>query len=271
MHNRRLMKSLVISFSIVLGVAGCGTLPDGSRWGQHAFSSFESNKIARAARGAFCDPHTLIPLAGAAVFAIDDFDERASDWAAKHTPLFDSQTDAKDASDDLRLFLGVEALATAMATPSGDEITPWLSAKAKGLAVEGGAVAATQGLTGLLKSVTDRQRPDESNDKSFPSGHSSSAFAYATLANRNLRSIDLPEGVRPVLQAGNTVLAGGVAWARVEGHRHYPSDVLFGAALGHFMAAFIHDAFLDLPENDRISLTGFPVENGAGIQLAVHF
>ena len=70
---------------------------------------------------------------------------------------------------------------------------------------------------------------------------------------------------------GNVVLAGGVAWARVEGRKHYPSDILFGAALGHFVTAFIHDAFLNLPDPERASLTTFPVEAGAGIQLAIRF
>ncbi len=116
-----------------------------------------------------------------------------------------------------------------------------------------------------------RDRPDESNDNSFPSLHSSTAFACATLSNRNLDSVDLPTGFRPVLQTGNLVLAGGVAWARVEGRKHYPSDVLFGAALAHFLTAFIHDAFMNLPDQDRASLTAFPVDAGAGIQLAVRF
>ena len=90
-------------FSLIVGVTlaatGCGTLPDGSRWGQDAFTYFDSNRIAKAAKDAFLSPHTLIPLAGAAVFAIDDFDERASDWATDRTPVFGSEKDARDASD----------------------------------------------------------------------------------------------------------------------------------------------------------------------------
>lgn len=264
-------KTQIILFGLVLATAGCATLPDGSRWGQHAFTCFDSNRIAKAAKDAFFSPHTLIPLAGAAVFAIDDFDEKASDWATDHTSIFGSEEDARRASNDLKTFLAVETLVTALATPSGDEAGPWAHAKLKGLAVEGGAIGATQGLTGVTKDAISRDRPNQENDNSFPSGHSSSAFAYATLSNRNLDSIDLPAGIRPALQTGNVVLAGGVAWARVEGRKHYPSDVLFGAALGHFLTAFIHDAFMNLPDQDRASLTAFPVEAGAGIQLAVRF
>lgn len=271
MKDGTVSQTRIILVGLVLGTAGCGTLPDGSRWGQDAFTCFDSNRIAKAARDAFLSPHTLIPLAGAAAFAIDDFDERTSDWATKHTPIFGSEEDAREASNDLKTVLGAETLVTAIATPSGDEAGPWAYAKLKGLAVEGAAIGLTQSLTGVLKSAVSRDRPNQENDNSFPSGHSSSAFAYATLSNRNLDSIDLPTGIRPVLQTGNAILAGGVAWARVEGRKHYPSDVLFGAALGHFVTAFIHDAFLNLPDPERTSLTTFPVETGAGIQLAIRF
>jgi len=276
-HSRPLRKGretpglLLFAVGVALAATGCGTLPDGSRWGQDAFTGFDSNRIAKATRDAFLSPHTLIPLAGAAVFAIDDFDERVSDWATDHTPVFGSEKDARDASDHLRLFLALETLATALATPSGDQAGPWAAAKVRGMAVEGAGVVATQGLTGVLQGAIGRERPNESNEHSFPSGHTSTSFAYATASNRNLDSIDLPTGVRPVLQTGNVILAGGVAWARVEGRKHYPSDVLFGAALAHFVTAFIHDAFMNLPDPDRTSLTAFPVEAGAGIQLAVRF
>jgi membrane-associated phospholipid phosphatase len=37
----------------------------------------------------------------------------------------------------------------------------------------------------------------------------------------------------------------------LEAKKHYPSDVLAGMALGHFLGAFINDAFLglDSPKN----------------------
>ena len=97
---------------------------------------------------------------------------------------------------------------------------------------------------------------------SFPSGHTSAAFSCATLANRNLKSIDALEDVRPVLEVANTVLAAGVGWARVEAGKHYPSDVLFGAALGHFLTAFIHDAFMNLPKTVTSISTSSPSRTG---------
>jgi hypothetical protein len=258
---------ILISFS----VAGCGTLPNGRLWGQDAFFPVDGDRVSRAAHDAFFNSNTLVPLASALVFGIDDFDERASDWAVKHNPVFGSEDEARDASSYLRAALRVEAVVTALAAPSGDVPGQWMVSKAKGLGVELAAIGATSSVTDWLKDSTDRTRPDQSSDKSFPSGHASGAFSYMVLANRNIDSIDMPEALKPPLKVGNYLLASGVAWARVEGRRHYPSDVLAGAALGHFLTAFIHDAFMNLPENGNVDFVVFPVRNGAGIALAFRF
>jgi len=256
---------------LVVALSGCGTLPNGRRWGQDAFYPIDLDRVSRAAHDAFFNVNTLAPLAGAMVFAVDDFDERASDWAVKHAPIFGSPADARDASDDLRAALEAEAVITALLTPSGDTLEEWIVSKGKGAAVELLAAGATDNITSWLKSGTNRTRPDETSDRSFPSNHASEAFAFATLSNRNVDSIDMPAALRPAIKTGNLVLASGVAWARVEGRRHYPSDVLAGAALGHFLTAFIHDAFLNLPEDREVELAVFAVPAGAGVQLAFRF
>jgi len=252
-------------------LAGCGTLENGRGWGQDAVWPVDLERVARAGRDAFFSPGTLVPLAGAAIFAIDDFDDRVSDWASEHNPLFGSQNGAEDASNYLSEVLYLEAVGTALATPSGDTPGVWALSKLKGGAVELGAIAATGGLTDWLKDVSNRERPDLSDDRSFPSGHSSQAFSYMTLANRNLGSIDFLEDASPLLQMGNTVMASGVAWARVEARKHHPSDVLVGAALGHFVTAFIHDAFMNLPEDGRVDFAVFSTGEGAGLSLCFRF
>ena len=256
---------------ISLFVAGCGTLPNGRGWGQDAFFPLDTDRVSRAAHDAFFSSSTLVPLASALVLGIDDFDERVSDWAVKHNPVFGSEADARDASDYLRATLQAEAVITALGTPSGDVPEQWMVSKVKGLGVELAAIGVTSGVTDLLKDTTDRTRPDKSSDRSFPSSHTSGAFSYMTLANRNIDSIDIPQALKPPLKIGNYLLASGVAWARVEGQRHYPSDVLAGVALGHFLTAFIHDAFMNLPEDGNVDLVVFPVRKGAGIALAFRF
>jgi undecaprenyl-diphosphatase len=57
---------------------------------------------------------------------------------------------------------------------------------------------------------------------SFPSGHSATAFAFATGACAEL----------PLLAPVLIPLAGAVAYSRVHTGVHYPSDILAGAAIG---------------------------------------
>jgi len=57
----------------------------------------------------------------------------------------------------------------------------------------------------------------------------------------------------------------------VEGKAHYPSDVLAGAALGHFLTAFIYDAFMNLPEDSKVDVAIAPLDGGATINLAWRF
>jgi membrane-associated phospholipid phosphatase len=245
-----------------LPLASCGTLENGRGWGQDAIYPLDLERIPRAAYHAFFDLQTLIPAAGAAAFAVDDFDEKVSDWAIERTPIFGSQDAAKNASDSLLWVLAGEALVTALATPSGNDPKEWTYSKMKGIGVELAALGATAGATELIKGATGRERPNERGNSSFPSGHSSGAFSSATLANRNLNFIPSAEKSRLPLQVGNILLATSVGWARVEGGKHFPSDVLAGAALGHFVTAFVHDAFLGLPEDKRFGLVIVPLKGG---------
>jgi hypothetical protein len=104
--------------------------------------------------------------------------------------------------------------------------TGWLADKGK-LARVGGDIMRAQLLgqayAQALKFTVGRERPDGSNDYSFPSGHSASAFATATVLQRHYGwKVGVPA----------TVVAGYVATARVHDNKHYLSDVIFGGAIG---------------------------------------
>ena len=269
LKRSNLMVLLTVAF-IIFAMTGCGTLKNGQKWGEDAIYPVDFKRISDAAYHAFFDLQTLIPAAGALVCTVDHYDQKVSKWATSHHPIFGSKDSASQASDYLFYGLGAETLITALATPSGKDPKDWVYSKAKGVSVELGAELVNVGITSLLKNATDRTRPD-GEGKSFPSGHSSEAFSSATLSNRNLNSITMPEGVRMPLQIGNLLLATGVAWTRVEAGKHYPSDVLAGAALGHFLSAFIYDAFMGVSEDERLGLYVLPSKHGVMIGLSFGF
>ncbi|HJY41230.1 MAG TPA: hypothetical protein VJ303_08340, partial [Steroidobacteraceae bacterium] len=138
-----------------------------------------------AAVDAARDPWVWAPLAGAAVLQIDDLDRRTADWAREHTPVFGSQRNAENWSDDLRTASALAHYATIVATPGGDEFGEWVANKARGTLVDVAAVSATVAITRSLKMSVGRTRPNGEDDESFPSGHTSSSAVHTRLASRN--------------------------------------------------------------------------------------
>lgn len=101
------------------------------------------------------------------------------------------------------------------------------------------AIALTAAGTQLLKFTTNRHRPDgSSGGDSFPSGHTSFAFAGATLFARWWE--DEHEG--SMLGYSLYLPAAYVGVTRLEGNRHYLSDIVFGAALGILTSHLVWNA-----------------------------
>jgi hypothetical protein len=77
-------------------------------------------------------------------------------------------------------------------------------------------------LTQGLKIGVGRRRPD-GGPRSFPSGHTSAAFATATVLEHDFGwKVGVP----------SYLLAGYIGASRVAGNHHYGSDVVVGAAIG---------------------------------------
>jgi hypothetical protein len=81
-------------------------------------------------------------------------------------------------------------------------------------------------LTISLKEVVSRTRPNQRNDLSFPSGHTSNAFTWATIFSHYY-------GRKAAIPAYG--VATFIAWSRINVDAHYLSDVVFGAALGYII------------------------------------
>jgi undecaprenyl-diphosphatase len=115
-------------------------------------------------------------------------------------------------------------------------------------AVSGLAAALTTSavVNTLLKPIGRRPRPDRAgarvpfarhvpmpSSRSFPSGHTAAAVAFAAGAGAVMPA------ARPPLYA----LAAAVGYSRIHTGVHYPGDVLAGAALGATVAALTNRVF----------------------------
>jgi len=85
------------------------------------------------------------------------------------------------------------------------------------------ALAVSEGLVQTVKYATRRERPDHSSNNSFPSGHASDTFAFATALERHLGW----KGAVPAY-----VISSYVAMSRIPANRHWLSDVVFGSSVG---------------------------------------
>lgn len=259
MPRRRLTPGLVAALLSLIMAAGCaGRHPDtawGARWP-------DGGDFKRAAVSAATSPATWVPLAGAAVLEVGDLDDDLSEWGADHAPLFGN--DAGSTSDDLRTTAKAAWLITALAAPS-DTVTQ----KVTGLVLGGSTLALEESVTGGIKSISGRSRPDDRDDKSFTSGHAGAASAAASLARHNLTYFQMPGWLDGTLRVGLHGVALGTGWARVEAERHFVTDVLAGYAVGQFLATFMHEAFM-VPALPPMEVRYQPLDGGGAVTVVLH-
>ena len=109
----------------------------------------------------------------------------------------------------------------------------------------------------LGKSLISEERPDHSGNDSFPSNHTSVAFASAT-------NLYIKYGWQAGLPAYG--LSSLVAIGRVESEKHHWKDVVAGAAIGSLSAYFF-----TTPLNDSISLVPWVDREQAGLSLSMRW
>ena len=82
------------------------------------------------------------------------------------------------------------------------------------------------GVVNTLKTTTHVMRPDGSNNHSFPSGHTATAFMTATMLSKEYGHKS------PWVSAGAYTVATATGLMRVANNKHWLSDVLTGAGIG---------------------------------------
>lgn len=121
----------------------------------------------------------------------------------------------------------------------------------------GASVVVAFGAKTVLKGVTNEERPDHLDNKSFPSGHASMAFAAARSIDKEFRreSIWIP--------IAGYAAATAIGVERVVNYRHHWYDVVAGAGIGFGAAEltwWLSDLMFGKGSNVAVGSSGNTVE-----------
>ena len=101
-------------------------------------------------------------------------------------------------------------------------------------------------IIGVAKNTFQRVRPDESDNLSFPSGHSSVSAGLSRMVYNNVENSDLAgTSWGRTLQFSAITMSSLVAYARVEAKKHHLSDIFLGNAFGAYISDFLYNSFLE--------------------------
>lgn len=120
-----------------------------------------------------------------------------------------------------------------------------------------GSIVASELVARGLKEAFPELRPDGSDRKSFPSAHTSLAFAAAsTLYNRQGGKVGIPA----------FAVAAFVGLARVQADKHHWYDCVAGAGVG-LASGFL----ITRKANQRVAVVPWGDSKGGGFSLAARF
>lgn len=136
-------------------------------------------------------------------------------------------------------------------------VTPTAQGDWEGLGQAALSVGSAGALAEVLKQTFPERRPDNSDNKSFPSGHTALSFASATTLHRRY-------GWQAGLPAYAIATVVGIGRERSNEHHWY--DVVAGAALGTASGWLFTDAF-----NDKVKLVPWADSKGGGVTLNMNW
>jgi len=123
------------------------------------------------------------------------------------------------------------------------------------LVILSGAIAYTT--TNLVKGLADKRRPNQSDYKSFPSGHATIAFAGAEVINQEYGHLS------PWYSVAGYALASATSVLRVYNNNHWFSDVVAGSGVGIISTKVAYLAYPALKrliggQNSKLQYTMLP-------------
>lgn len=109
----------------------------------------------------------------------------------------------------------------------------------------------------FLKRIINQQRPDKGDRNSHPSGHTSTAFAFASVVSLEHENWSIPA----------YALATLVGFSRMNDNVHYLHDVVMGATIG---IAYGY-AFHEQAQKEDSNLTALPYQDGGMVVFQKRF
>ena len=244
---------------------------NGRTWGEDAKFLPGWERIEKAAIKAATSPETWVPLSSAFIIQLTNTDAQIARWASQTNPIFGSQENADRFSDYSLYFSRMAYYSSMVLTPGGKSFDQWFSSKLKGAAIGLASTQVNERSVSYIKHEGERLRPDKTDYLSFPSGHTSKVAVHNMLTLRNLENSNFCSCARTGLHIGLSTVTLTTAWSRIEANRHYPTDVLIGAAIGNFLGSFINDAFIGIDHNHDIDFNFSTLEDNLTMNLLIKF
>jgi membrane-associated phospholipid phosphatase len=208
--------------------------------------------------GALATWHTagILLAGGAASLAIrETVDDDVADWTAENPNRWGEINDVIGAVGNPGLhFAAAAALWGTSLTWDDPELHSLSGSLMNALVITGASTLA-------LKLIADTDAPND-EDLGWPSGHTSSSVTVAAV---------LDEYYGPWVGVPAYLVAGAVAWERIDDREHDLSDVIFGAALGYVVGKVV--AHNHLAEQHRPLLVPYvnPLDGSPGVGLEIEY
>lgn len=117
-------------------------------------------------------------------------------------------------------------------------------------------------VTTIVKHIVHEERPNKGDNLSFPSGHSTTAFAFASVV---AAEHSLPWGVAAY------TLASAVAFSRINDNMHYLHDIVAGATIGTSFGLGLYYLQPHVRAKQDVQYFFVPIEGGASLALRAEF